>query len=47
VLTIIGMDDPRRDLASRPLLDPVIFLAMFVGVRLGWAFSGLPEFIQR
>jgi ACR3 family arsenite transporter len=24
-----------------------IFLAMFVGVGLGWAFSGLPEFIQR
>ena len=24
-----------------------IFLAMFVGVGLGWAFSGLPEFIQK
>ena len=24
-----------------------IFLAMFIGVGLGWAFSGLPEFIQR
>ncbi len=24
-----------------------IFLAMFVGVLLGWAFIGLPEFIQR
>jgi ACR3 family arsenite transporter len=24
-----------------------IFLAMFVGVGLGWAFQGIPEFIQR
>ncbi len=24
-----------------------IFLAMFIGVGLGWAISGLPAFIQR
>ena len=24
-----------------------IFLAMFVGVGLGWAFSGLPAFIEK
>jgi ACR3 family arsenite transporter len=39
---------PRRRLSFLDrYLTLWIFLAMFVGVGLGWAFSGLPEFIQK
>ena len=38
---------PRRLSFLDRYLTLWIFLAMFVGVGLGWAFSGLPEFIQK
>jgi arsenite transporter len=39
---------PRRRLSFLDrYLTLWIFLAMFVGVGLGWAFTGLPEFIQK
>jgi len=39
---------PRRRLSFLDrYLTLWIFLAMFIGVGLGWAFSGLPEFIQK